>query len=409
MNAIKKILILGSMALLLCNCVDPIALETISTQTLLVVEANLTNENKQQEVLLSRTTALEEGIINRESNALVRIIDELGTTYEFTESSPGVYLSTIAFSAEINRDYKLELATASGKEYSSTWQRFTDEAVITDIYAERTTNEEDEEGVSILLDARANSDVGYFRYEYEETFQIIAPNWSAFEADIVSRDNENPIVNLKLREQEAKVCYKDSVSTDIILASTDNVGSNQLVGLPIQFINRDNYLIEHRYSILVKQYSQNVEAFEFYTILRDLSSSENFFTELQPGFVTGNLSTVNKDEENVVGFFNVSSVSEERLFFNYTDIFIDDEVVNFDFPTSCRVFSPALFGRTGPDGRRDASPLITALDFGAIIYQETADFDVLPDGFEGPYVLVPKVCGDCTVLGSAEVPDFWIE
>lgn len=405
MKSLKNISILGCMVFLLWNCVDPVELETITTETLLVVEANLTNENKQQEVLLSRTTALEDSVIRRESNAVVRVIDELGTTYAFTENSPGVYLSTIEFSAVLNRDYKLELTTSNGSEYVSTWQRFTDEADITNISAQRTTNEENEEGVSILIDARAATNTGYFRYEYEETFKIIAPNWSAFEADIVSRDRSDPIVDLKFKERETRVCFKDSVSTNIILASTDNVGSSELIGLPVRFIKRDNYLIEHRYSILVKQYSQNVESFEFYTILRDLSSSANFFTELQPGFVTGNLSAVNDEGENVVGFFNVSSVSERRLFFNYTDIFLDDQIINFDFPSTCTVFSPPLRGN-----QEDAdSPLITALDFGAIIYQETADFDVLPAGFEGPYTLVPRICGDCTVIGVAEVPDFWIE
>ncbi len=405
MKSVKKISILGCMVFLLWNCVDPVELETITTETLLVVEANLTNENKRQEVLLSRTTALEDSVIRRESNAVVRIVDELGTTFAFTENSPGVYLSTIEFSAELNRDYKLELTTSNGSEYVSTWQRFTDEADITNIYTQRTTNEESEEGVSVLIDAKADTDTGYFRYEYEETFKIIAPNWSAFEAVIVSRDRSDPIVDLKLRGQENRICYKDSVSTNIILASTDNVGSSELIGLPVRFIKRDNYLIEHRYSILVKQYSQNVESFEFYTILRDLSSSANFFTELQPGFVTGNLSAVNDEGENVVGFFNVSSVSEKRLFFNYTDIFLDDQIINFNFPSTCTVFSPSLFGLSD----QADSPLITALDLGAIIYQETADFDVLPDGFEGPYTLVPRICGDCTVIGVAEVPDFWVE
>ena len=405
MKARKKISILGCIAFLFLSCVEQIELEIVNVESLLVVEANLTNQNIQQQVLLSRTTALEDSTIRRESNATVSIIDELGEVFDFTENSPGIYLSNTPFAAQINRDYKLELRTATGDEYTSTPQRFTEVSEIENIYASATINEEDEQGVSIFIDTETTSETGRYRYEYEETFKVIAPNWSAFEADIISRDRQDPMVALKLKEQENRICYKDSVSTAIILASTDNVGSNRLVGLPIQFIKRDNYLIEHRYSILVKQYSQNIESFEFYTILRDLSSSANFFTELQPGFVAGNLSSKNNDTENVVGFFNVSAVSEKRLFFNYTDIFLDSQLINFDFPFSCTVFSPALMGLSDQAN----SPLITALDLGAIIYQETADFDVIPDGFEGPYTLVPKICGDCTVLGNAQVPDFWIE
>ena len=28
---------------------------------------------------------------------------------------------------------------------------------------------------------------------------------------------------------------------------------------------------------------------------------------------------------------------------------------------------------------------------------------------EGRYLLVPKICGDCTVLGSNIKPDFWVD
>ena len=28
---------------------------------------------------------------------------------------------------------------------------------------------------------------------------------------------------------------------------------------------------------------------------------------------------------------------------------------------------------------------------------------------EGDYKVVPRICGDCTVLGTNVVPDFWIE
>ena len=83
MKSLKNISILGCMVFLLWNCVDPVEFETITTETLLVVEANLTNEDKRQKVLLSRTTALEDSVIRRESNAVVRVIDELGTTYSY--------------------------------------------------------------------------------------------------------------------------------------------------------------------------------------------------------------------------------------------------------------------------------------------------------------------------------------
>ncbi len=124
MKARKKISILGCIAFLFLSCVEQIELEIVNVESLLVVEANLTNQNIQQQVLLSRTTALEDSTIRRESNATVSIIDELGEVFGFTENSPGIYLSNTPFAAQINRDYKLELRTATGDVPRSVLPKF---------------------------------------------------------------------------------------------------------------------------------------------------------------------------------------------------------------------------------------------------------------------------------------------
>ena len=59
----------------------------------------------------------------------------------------------------------------------------------------------------------------------------------------------------------------------------------------VRFINRNNYIISHRYSILVRQFVQSNEAFTFYETLNDLSRNESLFSETQPGFLAGNVSS----------------------------------------------------------------------------------------------------------------------
>ncbi|MEC8831737.1 MAG: DUF4249 domain-containing protein, partial [Bacteroidota bacterium] len=54
--------------------------------------------------------------------------------------------------------------------------------------------------------------------------------------------------------------------------------------------------------------------------------------------------------------------------------------------------------------------LLSRLDKGTVTYYEAYDEALVPNAScPGPYVFVPRICGDCTLLGSNVEPDFWVE
>jgi len=80
----------------------------------------------------------------------------------------------------------------------------------------------------------------------------------------------------------------------------------------------------NRYSIFVKQYVQNFAAHTFYQTLKDISGSESILSQTQPGFFAGNIKSDDNPNEKVIGFFDVSSVSNKRIFFNFSDLLFSD-------------------------------------------------------------------------------------
>ena len=60
-----------------------------------------------------------------------------------------------------------------------------------------------EEGVTIFVDYEPTQDSKYFRYEYEETYKIIAPKWSPFEFEPIAPTVYVPVS----RTVEERVCY----------------------------------------------------------------------------------------------------------------------------------------------------------------------------------------------------------
>tara|TARA_R110001592_G_scaffold55024_2_gene168464 strand:- start:7560 stop:8780 length:1221 start_codon:yes stop_codon:yes gene_type:complete len=401
----------------LSACIEPFTAETQTFENALVVDALLTNELRRHTVKLSRTYTFEsEGPI-AESNAQVQISDDMGSSYLFRETDSGIYTAIEIFSAIPGRSYILDITTSDGKSYISESVIAPKNVLITDLFAERVTNDLGEEGVSIRLDNETDTDASeptFFRYEYEETYKIIAPKYDPFKFEVIDYtpcDGNFYEVGIKPRTEEQRVCYASRKSVGIKQATTISLTGNELSNFLVRFINREDYILSHRYSILVRQYAQTRNAYSYYESLNDFSSTESIFSDTQPGFLFGNIFSRNDLEEKVLGYFEVSSVSEQRIYFNYVDLFPNEELP--PYAVNCDIIgNPELVGRgyhcdgNVCDGACE-SPLIEAILAGIVVFH--SENENISREMPGPYFTLPSPCGDCTKLGSNIVPDFWEE
>jgi len=280
------------------SCIEPFDFKTITFESALVVEATISNEVKHQEIKLSRTFDLEEEGQLYESNADVKVVDDFQNIYSFYETNSGQYVSAEAFSAMEGRVYRLKIVTSDGKSYSSQLAQLTNTSQIDKVYAEKS---EDGNGVNIFVDSyNPNGDSRYYRFEYEETYKIIASKWAYQDLVVLSKDP--PVFDFVLRNENKRICYETINSVGIIQTETNNLVDDRITKFPVRYISKDNYLIAHRYSMLLKQYVQSLEAYTFYKTLNDLSGSESLFSQNQPGFISGNLYSDDNPNEKVIGF-----------------------------------------------------------------------------------------------------------
>ncbi|WP_339837354.1 DUF4249 domain-containing protein [uncultured Flavobacterium sp.] len=392
----EKVIFLLTFIIVTSSCTEPYALQSNTFEDVIVIEATITNELKIQEIKISRTFQLEEKEPQVETNAIVYIIDDLENKFNFVESN-GKYISQFEFQAMPERQYQLFINTSNGKQYTSTREKLTAVNNLNSIEA-TVKNKFGVNGVDIT--ANSFDPIGtskYYRYEYEETYRFIVPYWAPDSLKInYYVDPQLPIYFItSSRSGPSKTCYKTDKSTEIILENTTNYSEDRIENFSVRFISQTNFIIADRYSILVKQYIQNLAAFTFYKTLKDLSASGNVLTPNQPGFFSGNISSIVNKNEKVIGFFDVSTLSVKRLFFNYDDFFpgeekpkyfIDCEVIEFDISLSCAEHWNALCG------------MLVRMEQKTIILYE--DDDPLYN------MVIPK-CGDCRTVGSNIVPAFW--
>jgi len=426
--------------LLFIRCVKPFDFEVRKAENVLVVEATISNELKKQRVVLSRASNLEDiisfaneyfvglpfrpvedTIVNPERGAVVTISNDDGNLFSFTEIEAGIYQSDIAFAAQVGVNYQLNIISAINEIYQSEIEQATGSSQLDNIYAERTTNATGDDGIAIYVDGSdATGTSNYFRYTYEETYKIVAPRWHPREYEIVRDDLVflddgtilYPAVNLIERSEEQQVCYKTVASANINLKNTTVLEKPIVSRNNVRFIDRNNHILSHRYSILVKQFLQSIDSYFYYENLNNFTKSESVFSEIQPGFLEGNIKAMDTDEP-VVGYFDVSSVSEKRLFFNYVDFFSGEDLppgyffgVNCERLISPQIGDPELDGPPPPPPGACPRPLLPQIKLGLIAHVAV---NSEPDICEGPFWVTPSICGDCTVIGSNVIPDFWEE
>lgn len=376
------------------SCVDPFEPEVVTFKSALVIEATITDENKYQEIKVSRTFALDTTGLYGEQGAQVAVTDANGTRYDFLEIEEGKYVSTVSFAAQSGLGYALSVITKDNSTYSSEEVVAPQPTQIDSLYAERDFKDgEANEGMFIYansFDPTGNNQ--YYRYEYEETYKIIAPYWGNKEYVIV-----DGILELLPKTRENLTCYNTVPSIDVIQTTASDLSDSRISKFPVRFLNRNDFKITNRYSIKVKQYVQDKFAFVYYETLNKLNSSENLFSQIQNGFLVGNIISDNDKIENVVGYFQVSSVSSERIFFNYTDYFPNEP--RPEFPADC------YFTFQTPT-------IVNGESLGDLVFFEEYDIEANSRNLSPPLgdiLTVPRPCGDCTVFGSNVVPDFWVE
>ncbi len=410
---ISAILVVGFCVV---GCVEPFDAKTDVFENALVVDALLTTELKQHSVTLFRTYTFEADGPAAEQNARVEIEDNAGNTYRFSESEPGIYLSETSFAARTGSSYTLHVETTDGKSYRSTTVTTPENVPIENVTAKRLVNDEGEEGVSILLDNSSTSGKpNYFRFEYDETYKIIAPNYDPFEFEVVhyiACDTIPYQVDIKPRIEEQRVCFGTATSNKLIQTSTVGLTENKVDDFSVRFINRDDYIMSHRYSLMVRQFTQTQDAYSYYERLGDFSSSDNIFSQIQPGFLEGNVRSATNKDENVLGYFEVAAVNEKRMYFNYADLFPDEPLppyaINCATPGNPQLYSRGYHCASFRvcDGACE-SPLIEAILAGIVVFNSVNETP--SEDKPGPYFTLPSPCGDCTKLGSNVVPDFWEE
>ncbi len=408
------ILILVGLTTFFTACTEPYPINSEYFEENIVIEASITNRLEKQRIKVAKTYPVDSTTYQPSANGVsVKLIKDQSTEYTFSyQEEDSTFVSDQAFQAEPNIQYTLKVATANDV-YTAT-SMFESSSVIDSLSVQKATNEEGIEGLRIALSSTTtNGSNTYYRFKFEETYKITAPYYSPYKADFVNIAPDYfwyppEIIIKQVYDPDIyhQKCYRTEYAKKAILANTEDLTETNLQNFPIKFIPKTDYKLNERYSIHVTQYTQSFEAYKFYETLNDLSSEGNILSPNQPGFVEGNIQSVNFPDKKVVGFFEVVSASSKRVYFNHQDFFPNETIP--EYFRECPVKVIDKYGPVPPGSPSEMDRLKKFVRNNQLILWKTERFINDELGYQDFY-MVPPECGDCAVLGNPEPPEFWEE
>ncbi len=381
----------------LVTCVDPYSPDLEKFESLLVVDALLTNENRSNYVHLSRTEKRAGEEPEKVSDALVIIKDDLGNITTLCETSEGTYKTdSLIFRGEAGRSYKLYIKTFNGEEYESESCFLNPVQDIDSIYitrAEEVIDAETQLGIRINIDSKGESDCRYYKWKYEEwwKFEVPFPKMYNF-------INDSTVTEFR---PIRKTCWANNKSYEIIIKSSDTGISD-----PVLFIaseGSDRLLIQ--YYIKVIQYSLSQQDYQFWGSMQKLNDSGGDIFDKQPFQITGNVYNINNPGEQVLGYFQVSGAAVASRYITRSQL-ARFELPDYEYDCGKIEVGPIDFYDPSAYG-----PLPTLGEI-YVWYQNSNHTFIMPMLFPGPnarLVFVDPFCADCTLRGSLTRPDFWVE
>ncbi|HSZ33886.1 MAG TPA: DUF4249 domain-containing protein [Puia sp.] len=347
---------------------------------ILVVEGFINTGNGPTNILLTRTAPLNDVSTIPEPGAQVEVESEHGARFSLSETSAGNY-SIDRIPIDSNQKYRIHIKTSNGLDYLSALTEVKITPPIDTVGYDTASDH-----LTIYVSTHDNRNKSeYYEWYYQETWKYFAFTLSNFKytpAGIEPRDTKDADTLYN--------CWAYNQSTDILLASSENLSSDVIYKFPLQTISYfTTNRLRDRYSILVKQIVLTKDWYEWKQQLKKNTEQLGSIFDAQPSETGGNIVCTTDSSQRVIGFIGCTSEIDKRIFISRSQI---PDVAVFTGYESC---------------------IADTVDFGSYsIFANGSELiinlAVRPGGAEVGYLASSRECMICSLHGGTSVkPSFW--
>lgn len=319
------------------SCIEPIDFDMPHDLQLLVVDGKITNSGKGDYLKLSRTSKTKR-VPEPVTDAIIKIVDDLGREELFiprhdleagTFQHPGNIVK-----GQPGLTYYIEILLFDGSVYQSIPEKMPVLAAIDSLYVNYTFVKEqnsvgaftEKKVVQLYTDTKLepqNFPV-FLKWDIEEAFQISPTDFPDPFGSIPPPYYATSIVNPQ----------------NIILFNGNLIKSQEIRGLKLATRHID-FAFKDRFYFNVEIASITMEAYNYWEKVNQVINNVGTVFDSPPAPVKGNIFNVNNKDEQVLGYFQASSVQTSRFRMLGVDIpffiapFCEYSEGKIDYPDIC--------------------------------------------------------------------------
>jgi hypothetical protein len=385
----KKIFTYILLLLFAFGCKEKYISPVISPTTgYLVVEGIINSGNGETNIILSRTSKLDEQSITYETAAVVAVESEDNKIFAMNEFNTGHYtISNLNLSNA--KKYRLSITTKDGKIYKSDFVAIKNNPPIDSLSWKREGRD-----VQLYINTHdPNNNTKYYQWEYAETWEIHSYYLSTLKFQVGTNSkgartysavyNDSSTYGPDMKKY---YCWKTAPSTTIITGSTMSL-ANDVINLPLINIPADSWKMNILYSVNTRQYSLSQGRYEFLQRMKKNTEGTGSVFDAQPSELNSNIHCISNPKEPVIGYIDICPVQEQRIFinrkalpdWNYNQSCSEVEIANISDSIAIKsLFLLPTYPNTDPMTGRIIS-----------------------------FFAAPPECVDCKLKGSSTKPSFW--
>lgn len=230
----------------------------------------------------------------------------------------------------------------------------------------------------------------YYKWNYNEDWE-----YHALEVPVLVYNIEKDIAEDIPYTESGKdfYCWNKDISSGIYVFSAEKLSNNTVYKQELNRLYSPDKKISYIYSLLVSQISLTREGYIYWETLKKNTDQTGGIFAPQPSEMRGNIESLTRPGEPVIGFISASTCTQKRIFLYNTDIRV---YKNYE---TCRYDTLAHYeGNTNV--WRNA-----ALGGSKILQYKVSESGMV---IKSSAIWVPERCVNCRLAGgNKNKPDFW--
>ncbi len=330
----------------LMGCVEPIDFEVPEPKEQIIIQGTITDQPGPYTVTIGRGISLRpDSVFNPPiTGAQVRLYDDQGNIENFSEVSPGEYVTIGAIRGTVGRSYHITVELSDGSTYESQPDLLKPVGEIQDIYWEYESETSEEvfgEVQNDFFNIYIDSDIGQFdqnfvRWRMSGTYRIVT-NPELFEIDrpwfdfpiprprpcsgfeVAPAPVGNGTIVVQKRPCTCCECWVDVFEKSPVVSDDRLVANGQFKNVKVGEVPINNVNFYDKFLVNVEQMSLTRTAYDFFRLIEVQRNSASSIFQPPSGEIVGNM--IGEDEDDrVIGLFWASSIVKRYEFIQREDV-----------------------------------------------------------------------------------------